>query len=128
VLHDISCSIPVGRLTAVVGEVGAGKSSVLSALLGELRLTQGRAAVDAGELFGPGGVGYVGQAPWVLGGTIRENVLMGEPYDPEWLQQVRGRGRLFAACSQHHLRVVRAVCAAAWHAANSWFCPGCFAD
>ncbi|GBF90620.1 hypothetical protein Rsub_03192 [Raphidocelis subcapitata] len=88
VLHDVTCSVPAGRLTVVVGEVGAGKSSVLAALLGELRLSRGRAAVDAAELFGPGGVGYVGQAPWVVGGTVRDNVLMGEPYDPEWLQQV----------------------------------------
>jgi ABC-type transport system involved in cytochrome bd biosynthesis fused ATPase/permease subunit len=69
--------------------VGAGKSSLLAAILGELSLVGGRALVDEAELWAPGGVGYVGQAPWVMGGhSIRDNILLGRPYDPQWLQEV----------------------------------------
>jgi len=75
----------------VVGEVGSGKSSLLAALLGELELTRGRAVADPAAFgSGRGGVGYVGQVPWVVAGTVRENVLLGQRYDPEWLQEVRG--------------------------------------
>lgn len=52
-------------------------------------MTGGRALIDQKVLKTRRGVGYVGQAPWVVGGTIRDNVVMGEPYDPEWLQEVR---------------------------------------
>ena len=42
VLHDISMSVPQGSLVAVVGRVGAGKSSLLSAILGEMETKKGR--------------------------------------------------------------------------------------
>lgn len=71
-------------------QVGSGKSSLLAALLGELSRTSGRALADGDAFRGLGGVGYVGQSPWVVGGSIRDNVLMGEPYEPEWMQEVRG--------------------------------------
>ena len=46
VLHDISMSVPQGSLVAVVGRVGAGKSSLLSAILGEMEMKKGRETVS----------------------------------------------------------------------------------
>jgi ABC-type multidrug transport system fused ATPase/permease subunit len=57
-----------------------------------VELWSGRAVVDRAAFKGRGGVGYVGQAPWVVGGTIRDNVLLGEPYEPGWMREVRARG------------------------------------
>ncbi|KIZ00669.1 hypothetical protein MNEG_7291, partial [Monoraphidium neglectum] len=88
VLSDLTLALPAGRLTVVVGQVGSGKSSLLAALLGEVELWSGRALVDRAAFKGRGGAGYVGQAPWVVGGTIRDNVLLGEPYEPGWMREV----------------------------------------
>ncbi|KAJ3083290.1 hypothetical protein HK102_001146 [Quaeritorhiza haematococci] len=66
-LSDISLTIPRGSLVAVVGRVGSGKSSLLSALAGSMRKTQGQAS-----LYGSRAV--CTQTPWVLTGTIAENI------------------------------------------------------
>lgn len=89
-LQNVTLTIPAGRLTAVVGEVGSGKSSLLAALLGEPDLVSGRALVDAAALkpAGGGGAGFVPQAPWAVAGTVRDNVLMGAPLDEDWLRDV----------------------------------------
>ncbi|KAJ3174512.1 hypothetical protein HDU87_007103 [Geranomyces variabilis] len=85
ILQDLDLQIPAGSLTAVVGAVGAGKSSLLAALAGsgELSLTKGSASVA-------GSIAYCAQEPWILAGTIRENVhLKGEPSgDDAHLSQV----------------------------------------
>ncbi|KKY18897.1 putative abc transporter [Phaeomoniella chlamydospora] len=74
VLHDVTISFPPG-LTIVFGEVAAGKSALLQALLGELDR-------NAGELHRPTGmVGYCAQTPWLQSMSIRENILFGAPYD-----------------------------------------------
>lgn len=41
-LHDVSVAIAPGQLVAIVGRVGAGKSSLVAALLGEVRLRAGQ--------------------------------------------------------------------------------------
>ena len=74
VLHDISLSFSTG-LTVVYGEVAAGKSALLEALLGELDLL-------GGELHRPQGmVGYCAQSPWLQSMSIRENILFSAPYE-----------------------------------------------
>lgn len=45
-LQDIELEIPHGQLVAVVGAVGSGKSSLLSALLGEMKKDAGKAVVN----------------------------------------------------------------------------------
>jgi ABC-type multidrug transport system fused ATPase/permease subunit len=73
-LSELSVSIRKGELVALVGTVGAGKSSLLSTLTGQLRRT-------AGELFIRGSVSLVAQNPWVFNGTFRENIVFGSAYD-----------------------------------------------
>eukprot|EP00808_Paulinella_micropora_P011366 g41749.t1 len=75
-LQDITFSVPPGKMVAVIGQVGAGKSSLLSALLHEMDATQGGAAVH-------GRVALVPQIPWILSMSIRDNILYGQPYDPQ---------------------------------------------
>ncbi|XP_050687068.1 multidrug resistance-associated protein 1-like [Eriocheir sinensis] len=80
-LEDIKLSIPHGRLVALVGTVGAGKSSILSALLGEMKKDAGRVVVN-------GSVAYVPQIPWVQNATLRDNITWGQPYDPKRYRKV----------------------------------------
>ena len=58
----------------ITGRVGAGKSSLLHAILREIPLIRGRT-------WSVGKIAWVGQQPWVFSGTVRDNVLFGEPFD-----------------------------------------------
>ena len=61
---------------AVVGLVGAGKSSLLSALLGEMETLSGSVRLS-------GSRAYVAQQAWIQNLTLRDNILFGQPYDPK---------------------------------------------
>ncbi|XP_048129679.1 ABC transporter C family member 13 isoform X2 [Rhodamnia argentea] len=74
VIDHVSLAIPKGSLVAVIGEVGSGKSSLLNAILGEMRLI-------CGSISSVGSVAYVPQVPWIMSGTLCENVLFGKKYD-----------------------------------------------
>lgn len=59
----------------ICGSVGSGKSSFLHAILGDMVLTSGHCRVNAKK------IAYVPQTPWILSGTIRDNILFGLAYD-----------------------------------------------
>ncbi|XP_034354498.1 ATP-binding cassette sub-family C member 4 [Arvicanthis niloticus] len=80
-LQGLSFTARPGELLAVVGPVGAGKSSLLSAVLGELPPTSGLVSVH-------GRVAYVSQQPWVFSGTVRSNILFGKKYEKERYEKV----------------------------------------
>jgi len=75
-LANINFKAEAGKLTAIVGDVGSGKSSLLAAVMGEMRKV-------SGELCRSGKIGYVAQNSWILNGTVRENILFGLPFDQE---------------------------------------------
>lgn len=74
-LEDINFSASKGELTCVVGRVGAGKSSFLQALLGDLYKVKGQVVVH-------GSTAYVAQQAWIMNATVKENILFGHRYDP----------------------------------------------
>ncbi|XP_023582461.1 ATP-binding cassette sub-family C member 4 isoform X2 [Trichechus manatus latirostris] len=80
-LRDLSFTVRPRELLAVVGPVGAGKSSLLSAVLGELPPSQGLVSVH-------GRIAYVSQQPWVFSGTVRSNILYGKKYEKERYEKV----------------------------------------
>ncbi|XP_064413746.1 multidrug resistance-associated protein 4 isoform X2 [Latimeria chalumnae] len=80
-LQNISLSVTPGKLLAVIGSVGAGKSSLLSALLGEL-------AKDSGTIDVRGRLVYAAQQPWVFSGTIKSNILFGKKYQKNKYEEV----------------------------------------
>uniref|UniRef100_A0A1I7XPB9 ABC transmembrane type-1 domain-containing protein n=1 Tax=Heterorhabditis bacteriophora TaxID=37862 RepID=A0A1I7XPB9_HETBA len=80
-LRDIEMTASRGALIAVVGTVGAGKSSLLSALLGELGKIRGKIGVR-------GKLAYVPQQPWIQNMTVRGNILFGKPYNKKLYNQV----------------------------------------
>ncbi|XP_055398777.1 ATP-binding cassette sub-family C member 4-like isoform X2 [Bubalus kerabau] len=80
-LQGLSFTVRPGELLAVVGPVGAGKSSLLSAVLGELPPSQGKVNVH-------GRIAYVSQQPWLFPGTVKSNILFGKKYEKEQYEKV----------------------------------------
>ncbi|KAM4788298.1 ATP-binding cassette sub-family C member 4 isoform 11-T11 [Cyanocitta cristata] len=80
-LQQISFTVRRGELLAVIGPVGAGKSSLLSAVLGEL-------PTDKGLINVTGRIAYVSQQPWVFSGTVRSNILFDKEYEKEKYEKV----------------------------------------
>ncbi|KAI4985927.1 hypothetical protein ZWY2020_018557 [Hordeum vulgare] len=76
VLRGIDLEIRSGKLAAVVGMVGSGKSSLLGCILGEMRKVSGKVKVC-------GTTAYVAQTAWIQNGTIEENILFGQPMHGE---------------------------------------------
>lgn len=70
-LKNINMTIPKGRFVAIVGQIGSGKSSILNALIGEMKKTDGRIT------FG-GTVSYVSQTPWIKNANVRNNITGGD--------------------------------------------------
>ncbi|NXY30028.1 MRP1 protein, partial [Pomatorhinus ruficollis] len=87
-LRSIELSVPPGSLLAVVGQVGAGKSSLLAALLGELQATDGSVTVKDTAA-------YVPQEAWVLNASVEDNILFGKEMDETWFNRVT------EACALH---------------------------
>uniref|UniRef100_A0A1A7WFJ8 ATP-binding cassette sub-family C member 5 n=1 Tax=Iconisemion striatum TaxID=60296 RepID=A0A1A7WFJ8_9TELE len=75
-LHRINLQIKQGSLVGVCGGVGSGKSSLLSALLGQMTLVEGKVAAR-------GGFAYVSQQAWILNDSLKENILFGNKYDSD---------------------------------------------
>nr|CAD7574939.1 unnamed protein product [Timema californicum] len=73
-LEDISMRIKRGKLVAVIGPIGSGKSSLMEAMLGELSIRSGSCVVN-------GKISYACQEPWVFGSTIRQNIVFGSTFN-----------------------------------------------
>ncbi|GBF93736.1 hypothetical protein Rsub_06068 [Raphidocelis subcapitata] len=84
-LEGVVLDVPPGQLLGIAGEVGAGKSSLLAALLGELQPVR---AQDGSVKGGPalrGRVAYCAQVPWIVAGSLKDNILFGsEPDDDRY--------------------------------------------
>ncbi|XP_062153987.1 ABC transporter C family member 8-like [Alnus glutinosa] len=73
-LREVNLEIRWGQKVAICGPVGAGKSSLLYAVLGEIPKISGTVNVF-------GSIAYVSQTSWIQSGTIRDNILYGKPMD-----------------------------------------------
>lgn len=74
ILKNINLRVQKNSLAAVVGSVGAGKSSLLSALLGEMERLNGRVNTV-------GSIAYVSQQAWIQNATLQDNILFGKAMD-----------------------------------------------
>jgi ABC-type multidrug transport system fused ATPase/permease subunit len=79
VVRGVDLEVRRGERVAVAGRIGAGKSLLLEVVCGNRTPSQGRVARGAGA------IGWVPQDPVVLGGTLRENVLLGREVTDEAL-------------------------------------------
>ena len=84
--EQINLTVERGQLVLIVGPVGSGKSSLLRALAGIVHHTgtlrwNGRPVTEPDRFLRPNQVGYVGQLPRVLSGTIADNISLGHQVD-----------------------------------------------
>ncbi|MEV0430869.1 ABC transporter ATP-binding protein [Micromonospora sp. NPDC050495] len=85
-VRDVELTVDRGQLVLVVGPVGAGKSSLLRALAGIVHHTgmlrwNGEPVTEPELFLRPNQVGYVGQLPRVLSGTVADNIALGHQVD-----------------------------------------------
>ena len=85
VLEHFSLKIPFGSSIAIVGETGAGKSTLVNLVCRFFEPTEGRVLIDGrdarerSQLWLHSALGYVLQTPHLFSGTLRENLLYGKP-------------------------------------------------
>ncbi|KAH7719900.1 CBN-MRP-5 protein [Aphelenchoides avenae] len=75
-LQKLTLTVEKKELIGVCGSVGSGKSALLSGVLGHL-------IEDEGDLSVAGSVAHVGQVPFILNTTVRENILFGQPMNTQ---------------------------------------------
>lgn len=78
-LSDINIEVKRGKLIAIVGKVGSGKSSLLQAILGEMQMTNGKYFINNDKKM----IAYVAQTAFILNGTLRDNILLGLEFNAE---------------------------------------------
>ncbi len=85
VLENFSLNIPMGTRVAIVGETGAGKSTLVNLVCRLYEPTEGRVLVDGrdlrerSQLWMHSNIGYVLQSPHLFSGSVRENLRYGKP-------------------------------------------------
>ena len=83
VLQHFSLKIPAGTTVALVGETGAGKSTLVNLVCRFFEPTSGRILIDGrdyrerSQLWLHSNIGYVLQSPHLFSGTVRENIRYG---------------------------------------------------
>lgn len=73
-LRNITLSVDCGNLTAIVGRVGQGKSSLFGAMIGDMYKWRGTIRMS-------GRIAYVPQQAWIVNATLQDNVTFGTPFD-----------------------------------------------
>ena len=101
VLEHFSLKVPFGTHLAIVGETGAGKSTLVNLVCRFYEPTEGQVLIDGrdarerSQLWLHSAIGYVLQTPHLFSGTVRENLLMGKPDATE--EEIRAAIRAVSA-------------------------------
>lgn len=82
-LPNLHFRVAQGEIVGIYGKIGAGKSTLLGALLGEVYASPGSRVVLRASRRA-----YVAQSPWLQRGSIRENIVFGQPWDGARFEQV----------------------------------------
>lgn len=79
-LENINFEAHKGDLSCVVGRVGSGKSSLLQAILGDIWKINGEVVVH-------GKIAYVAQQAWIMNASVKENIVFGHRWDPQFYER-----------------------------------------
>ncbi|KAH7378047.1 ABC multidrug transporter [Cadophora sp. MPI-SDFR-AT-0126] len=85
-LYGVNLNFPIGEFSIISGRTGSGKSLLLSAILGEVDLIDGR--IKAPSVAENHPVAFVSQSPWLQSTSIKENILFGSLFDSERYNKV----------------------------------------
>ncbi|KAJ7126538.1 P-loop containing nucleoside triphosphate hydrolase protein [Mycena crocata] len=80
-LENINLTVRKGELTALIGRVGSGKTSLLSAIIGDMSRSEGKVTLY-------GNISYAPQNPWIMSATVRDNITFNHLYDETFYQSV----------------------------------------
>lgn len=80
-LLNVSINASLGELAVVIGPVGSGKTTLLHAILRELPALKGKIQIN-------GLISYASQEPWLFMGSIRQNIIFGQPFDTKRYEEV----------------------------------------
>jgi ABC-type multidrug transport system fused ATPase/permease subunit len=80
-ITDINLNIGRNELIAVIGSVGSGKSSLLAALAGDMRKTEGQVKLGSHRAFCP-------QYAWIQNATVKDNICFGREFRQDWYDKV----------------------------------------
>lgn len=80
-LFNVNVSIARGKLIGVCGSIGSGKSSLISAICGDMKAQSGEVQVN-------GRLALVTQQAWIYNDTFRENIIVGQKFDEELYRKV----------------------------------------
>ena len=86
-LKELTLSIKKGELVSIIGETGSGKTCLINSILNNLELINENSP-DKQYLICSNKISYACQDPWIMNGTIRENILFYDEYDKEKYNQV----------------------------------------
>ncbi|MCR5093699.1 MAG: ABC transporter ATP-binding protein/permease [Lachnospiraceae bacterium] len=101
VLEHFSLKVPQGTNVAIVGETGAGKSTLVNLVCRFFEPTEGRVLIDGrdarerSQLWLHSHIGYVLQTPHLFSGTVRDNLRYGKPDATD--EEIREALRLVSA-------------------------------
>lgn len=93
-LRNISLEANDGELVAIVGAVGCGKSTLLAGIMHELKVKEGKVRTN-------GTKAYVEQEPFVISGTLKENILIGAEFDQKKFDKV-----VEVCCLEHDIKIM----------------------
>lgn len=93
-LKDITLQVNDGELVMVVGQVGSGKSSIISAFTGGIQRISGSLEVN-------GSIAYAAQQAWIMNQSVKDNILFGLPYDENYYRET-----IHAACLKQDLAML----------------------
>ncbi|CUG89432.1 ABC transporter, putative, partial [Bodo saltans] len=85
-IRDLSFQLQRGEVCAVVGPVGSGKSLLCHALLGEAHCVA--TCADSNPIKAPASVAYAAQEPFLMSGSVRDNILFFRPFNEEKYREV----------------------------------------
>jgi len=110
-LMDLNVDFKIGKLNVITGPTGAGKTSMLMALLGEMTIMNGRVYLPGGRSREDVRVdpetglketcAYVAQQAWLVNGTVKDNILFSAPFDKE-----RYRDAIVACALERDLEIL----------------------
>ncbi|KAI0701736.1 multidrug resistance-associated ABC transporter [Earliella scabrosa] len=93
-LKNLKLRVPKGSFVAIVGRVGSGKSSLLQALIGEMRKTRGECVFSSTAA-------YVPQTAWIMNASLRQNIIFGQEEDETKLRDI-----IRACCLEPDLKML----------------------